>query len=209
VAPFIHRIRTNTPVQAIHRRSTHVEITPRGGEPERFDEVFIACHSDQALHMLADASAGEREVLGAIPYQANEAVLHTDHTLLPRRRLAWAAWNYHVLPEQHGRVAVTYNMNMLQGLDAEETFCVTLNNTDAIDPRRILRRISYHHPMFTPHSVAAQQRHGEISGSNRTYYCGAYWRYGFHEDGVVSALAALRQFETNHAHGQLHLRRAS
>ncbi|UCE89534.1 MAG: FAD-dependent oxidoreductase [Pseudomonadota bacterium] len=209
VAPFRDRIRTATPVEMVRRCNGYVEITARGGLPERFDQVFIACHSDQALRMLADASAREREVLGAIPYQANEAVLHTDSSLLPRRRLAWAAWNYHVLPEQRGRVAVTYDMNILQGLKAPATFCVTLNNTDAIDPRHLIKRISYHHPVFTPKGVAAQQRHGEVSGVNRTYYCGAYWRYGFHEDGVVSALAALQQFEENNAHEQLHLRRAS
>jgi predicted NAD/FAD-binding protein len=132
-------------------------------------------------------------VLAAIPYQANEAVLHTDSRLMPRRRLAWAAWNYHVRPEP-GPVALTYNMNILQRLDAPEPFLVTLNRSDAIDPNRILRRMTYHHPLFTPHSVAAQARHREIDGAQATYYCGAWLRNGFHEDGVASALAAVGHF---------------
>ena len=143
--------------------------------------------------MLADATPAERETLGAIPYQPNDVVLHTDASLMPRRRLAWAAWNYHILRRAEDRVSVTYNMNILQGIDAPVEFCVTLNNTAAIDRSKIIARFEYRHPMFTPDAVAAQQRHAEISGVDRTYYCGAYWRYGFHEDGVVSALAAVKE----------------
>jgi predicted NAD/FAD-binding protein len=130
-------------------------------------------------------------VLGAIPYQRNEAVLHTDASLLPRSRRAWAAWNYHVPTERRSQVSLTYNMNILQSLDAPEPFLVTLNHSDAIDPDRIVKRIAYDHPLYTPRGVAAQARQREINGAHRTYYCGAYWRNGFHEDGVVSALAAL------------------
>jgi predicted NAD/FAD-binding protein len=157
--------------------------------------VFFACHADEALRLLADPSPAEREILGVLPFQRNEAVLHTDTALLPRRRLAWAAWNYHVLPENGQRVALTYNMNILQGLRSRHTFCVTLNRSETIDPRRVLKRLVYHHPLFTPRGVAAQRRHAEISGVGRTHYCGAYWRYGFHEDGVVSALDAVQRFE--------------
>jgi predicted NAD/FAD-binding protein len=170
-------------------------VKARGHEATPYDAIFLACHSGQALALLADADAAEREILGALPFQRNEAVLHTDTALLPRRRLAWAAWNYHVLPEAGQRVALTYNMNILQGLRSRHTFCVTLNRGEAIDPSRVLKRLSYHHPLFTPEGVAAQRRHGEISGVHRTHYCGAYWRYGFHEDGVVSALTALQRFE--------------
>ena len=158
--------------------------------------------------MLDYATVAETAVLGAIPYQHNEAVLHTDETLLPKRRLAWAAWNYHILKQQRDKVALTYNMNILQGIDAPLTFNVTLNNTAAIDPEKILKCVQYEHPLFTPESVAAQSRHAEINGTNRTWYCGAYWRNGFHEDGVVSALDAVEHFNET-MYEQLYLRRAS
>jgi len=208
VAPFRERVRLNTPVEWVRRYPTHVTVKARGSEPERFDALFLACHSDQALRLLADPSTSEREVLGAIPYQENEVVLHTDTRLLPRRRRAWAAWNYHVLPEARGRAAVTYNMNILQGLEAPVTFCVTLNRSEAIAPGRVIRRLTYHHPVYTLAGVAAQARQAEINGARRTYYCGAYWRHGFHEDGVVSALAAVEHFRAGQFHVQRHLRRA-
>lgn len=188
-APFRDRIRLNCPVEWIRRQPNHVQVKTRHGPVERFDEVVIATHSDQALRLLADPTPREREILSAIPYQENEAVLHTDTRLLPRRKLAWAAWNYHLAAQPQTRVAVTYNMNILQSLDAPVTFCVTLNPSEAIDPARILYRTTYHHPVFTDASVRAQARRAEISGVNRTWYCGAYWSYGFHEDGVNSGLA--------------------
>jgi len=131
-------------------------------------------------------------------------VLHTDARLMPRRRLAWACWNYHSLPERDGPLALTYNMNMLQNLDAPETLMVTLNRSDAIDPARVLKRVTYHHPVFTPESVAAQARHRELDGYHGTYFCGAWWRNGFHEDGVVSAQAALAHFQDDHAQRAVH-----
>jgi predicted NAD/FAD-binding protein len=208
VAGHRDRIRLHAPVQAIWRRPDHVLVKARGTEAERFDRVFIAAHSDQALAMLADPSPAERSVLGAIAYQPNEAVLHTDAALMPVRRLAWAAWNYHILRTRQGRVALTYNMNILQSIDAPVQFCVTLNNSSAIDPARIIGSYRYDHPVFTPEAVAAQARHAEISGRRRTYFCGAYWRYGFHEDGVVSALAALQQFKQQSRDEERDLRRA-
>jgi uncharacterized protein len=197
VAPFRDRIHLATPVEQVRRIPGGVLVKPRGHEPQRYDTVFLACHSDQSLALLADPSAAEREVLSSIPYQLNEAVLHTDARLMPRRRLAWAAWNYHVRP-QGGPAALTYNMNILQRLDAPEPFMVTLNHGDAIDPARVIRRISYHHPLYTPASVAAQARHREIDGARATYYCGAWLRNGFHEDGVASALTAVRHFRDDH-----------
>jgi predicted NAD/FAD-binding protein len=202
-APFRDRIHLGTPVEQVRRIPGGVLVRPRGHEARRYDAVFLACHSDQALALLADPSDAEREVLGAIPYQANEAVLHTDARLLPRRRLAWAAWNYHVRPDG-GPVALTYNMNVLQRLDAPTPFLVTLNHTDAIAPERIIRCVTYHHPLYTPASVAAQARHREIDGAHATYYCGAWLRNGFHEDGVASALAAVRHFRDDHAQRALH-----
>ncbi|MEY2855449.1 MAG: hypothetical protein RL030_2581 [Pseudomonadota bacterium] len=203
-APFRDRIRLNTPVEWIRRQPGSVLVKARGQEVARFDAVFMACHSDQALRLLADPTAAEREVLGAIAYQRNEAVLHSDARLMPRRRLAWACWNYHSLSRGEGPLALTYNMNMLQGLDSPEPLLVTLNHGDAIDPARVILRTTYHHPVFTPAAVAAQARHRELNGYAGTYYCGAWWRYGFHEDGVVSALAALEHFGEDRAQRALH-----
>ena len=208
------RIRLNSPVQSIRRVARGVLIKVRDQEVEHFDAAFLACHSDQALAMLADPSSAEREVLGAIAYQPNEAVLHTDATLLPRRRLAWAAWNYHVpdpartLADEH-RVALTYNMNILQSLDAADPFLVTLNRTASINPAKIIKRIQYEHPLFTPAAISAQARQEELNGPLSTYYCGAYWRNGFHEDGVVSALAALRHFRQRQSDAQRAIHRAA
>jgi len=209
-APFRDCIRLDTPVVSVRRLADHVMVQARGAPPERFDRAFLACHADQALQLLADPSREEREVLGAIPYQQNEAVLHTDTSLLPRSRKAWAAWNYHVLPGagDQARVALTYNMNILQTLDASETFCVTLNATERIRPERIILRRIYHHPLLSRQAIAAQQRQGEINGVRHTYYCGAWWGYGFHEDGVASAMRALDHFEERHDE-QRHLSRVA
>ncbi|MHB8532489.1 MAG: NAD(P)/FAD-dependent oxidoreductase [Solirubrobacteraceae bacterium] len=195
-APFRGSIRLRTPVREIERHSGHVEVRAAGSAPERFDQVVLATHSDQALAMLADASDRERELLSSVRYQANEAVLHTDSRLLPRRRWARAAWNFHLLEQPKPLSTVTYWMNHLQRLrGADRDFCVTLNRSEAIDPERVLRRIDYQHPVFTPAGVRAQARHREISGlERRTHYCGAYWGWGFHEDGVRSALAACAPF---------------
>jgi predicted NAD/FAD-binding protein len=194
--PWRDRLRLSTPVTEITRHPDHVAVSSRECEPERFDAVVIATHSDQALALLADPSERERELLGVIPYQSNEAVLHTDRSLLPRRRRAWASWNYHLDEGVAGPCTVTYHMNRLQSLRADREFCVTLNRTGAIDPERIIRTIQYAHPVYMPAGVAAQSRHHEISGRNRTHYCGAYWGWGFHEDGVKSALRVVREIGT-------------
>ena len=201
------RIRLNAPVQSLRRKSGGVELYTSEGGCEWYDFVFVACHSDQALRMLADPTETERAVLGAIRYQDNEAVLHTDASVLPRRRRAWAAWNYFVPQDDQGHVAVSYNMNILQSLESKHTYVVTLNDVSRIDSNKVLRRIQYQHPMYTRESIAAQARHAEIN-SERTFYCGAYWRNGFHEDGVVSAMDAVSHFEERLEHAQLHLRRA-
>ena len=194
-APWRDRVRLESPVKLIRRRPEGVMVHAQGSEPERYDHVFLACHADEALRMLADPSREERAILGALPYQRNEALLHTDVSLLPRNPRARAAWNYHRLPGSRPGVALTYDMNRLQGLRSRRTFCVTLNASEHVDPGRVLARMEYSHPLFTPEGVAAQRRHAEISGVRRTHYCGAYWRYGFHEDGVVSALQALARFD--------------
>lgn len=192
---FKSRIRLNTPVESVRRLKASVRVKPQFGEEERFDYVFFACHSDQALKMLSDASEVETEILGAIPYQENTVYLHHDVSMMPKRKLAWAAWNYHVTNDCTDRVAVTYNMNILQNLQSTEPLLVTLNHTRLINPAKVYKRIKYTHPVYTLAGVTAQARHAEISGVNRTGYAGAYWRNGFHEDGVVSALQALKHFE--------------
>jgi len=193
VRQFNGQIRLGTPVQSIERGNDRVLVKPRDGEPERFDQVVLATHSDQTLALLKDASDRERDVLGAIPYQRNEAVLHTDTRMLPRRRRAWASWNYHLAQPVSAQTTVTYHMNRLQSLRAEQEFCVTLNRTGEIDPARVIRRISYAHPVFTSAGIRAQARYAEIGSGDRTHFCGAYWGWGFHEDGVVSALRVAKR----------------
>lgn len=179
--------RLHCPVYSI-RRSHDQVVTESYAGIEYFDHVVLACHSDQALALLSDANEREREILGAIPYQENDVVLHTDAGLLPRRRKAWAAWNAYIPHEPDTPCTVSYCMNLLQTLDSPEPFVVTLNRTRDIDPVKILRRMRYDHPVYTRASVAAQARKAEIQGRNRTWFAGAYWGWGFHEDGMRSAV---------------------
>jgi predicted NAD/FAD-binding protein len=208
VAGHRDRIRLGARVEYVKRLSDHVEVRVSGQPPETFDYVFMACHGDQAHQLLVDPTTREEQVLGEFTYQDNQAVLHTDERLMPERRLAWAAWNYHIAARKQDRVALTYNMNILQGIESTRTFCVTLNKTEAIDPQKIIKTVEYRHPVFTPNAVRAQGQHAAVNGQRRTWYCGAYWRNGFHEDGVVSALAALDHFQEHIGHAQRDLRRA-
>ena len=192
---FKHKIKLNTPIESVRRLKTSVRVKPLYGEEEKFDYVFFSCHSDQALKMLSDKTQAESDILSAIPYQENTVYLHHDASLMPKRKLAWAAWNYHVTEPAADHVAVTYNMNILQNLQSTEPLLVTLNHTKLINPAKLIKRLKYMHPVYTVAGAAAQARHAEISGKNRTGFAGAYWRNGFHEDGVVSALAALKHFE--------------
>ena len=186
---FNDRILVGEGVQSVSRSDEAVIVTTTKGNLYYFDEVIFACHSDQALALLESPTSEEQSVLGAIGYQDNEVVLHTDATLLPKARLAWASWNYHIPKHQSERVAVTYNMNLLQNFKTRgTTFCVTLNKTEDIAPDQIIKTFNYAHPVFDTKAVAAQQRFCEISGKNRSHFCGAYWFNGFHEDGVKSAL---------------------
>jgi uncharacterized protein len=194
---FMPQIRLNTPIATVKRLKDCVKIKPQHDAEESFDYVFFACHSDQALKLLGtNASAAERDILAAIPYQENNIYLHHDASLLPKRKLAWAAWNYHVTPTISDKVLVTYNMNILQNLQSAEPILVTLNHTDLINPAKVIKRLKYMHPVYTIAGAAAQGKHAEISGQNRTGFAGAYWRNGFHEDGVASALTALEHFKT-------------
>jgi uncharacterized protein len=187
--PYAGKIRLNCPVVSIVRYEDRVMVTPQNGDGERYDCVVLAAHADQSLALLSDATPMEREVLSAFPYQRNDTALHTDSSLLPRCRRAWASWNYHISSEEGRPVVLTYNLNRLQGHRSPDPICVTLNATQSLDEHKIIQRIEYHHPTYSRAAVAAQKRYAEISGRNRTYFCGAYWGYGFHEDGVKSALA--------------------
>ena len=190
---FVGRIRLNCAVTRVSRDDGGVTLACATG-PERFDSVVFACHSDQALALLDTPSRAEREVLGALRYASNEVVLHTDTRLLPQRRKAWASWNYRLGGTQQAPAALTYDMNILQGIDAPVTFCVSLNQTAQIDPAQILARFDYAHPQYSLAAVAAQARHAELQGQQHSFYCGAYWANGFHEDGVTSALRVAEHF---------------
>ncbi|MDN5782338.1 MAG: FAD-dependent oxidoreductase, partial [Luteimonas sp.] len=183
--------RLRCPVRSLRRDDAGVELeTARGNE--RFDQAVLACHSDQALALLADADEREHTILGAIAYQANDTVLHTDATLLPKQRKAWAAWNAFIPRDPGDACTVSYCMNLLQGIDSPDPFVVTLNRSDAIDPAKVLRRMRYEHPVYNHAMVAAQARKGELQGHRRTWFAGAYWGWGFHEDGIRSAVDVAR-----------------
>ncbi|KIF49323.1 NAD(P)/FAD-dependent oxidoreductase [Vibrio owensii] len=194
---FAENIRLNSPVEKVIRNEKGVGVQVLG-ETNWFDDVIFACHSDQAMRMLEDISPIEQEILGDMTYQANEVVLHTDTGLLPKRKAAWASWNYLLEgseDEQQRLPSLTYNMNILQHVQSEHTFCVTLNSTNQINPNKILRSFTYHHPVFTTESIAAQQRKDEVQGKQSTWFCGAYWYNGFHEDGVRSAIDVVKGLE--------------
>lgn len=194
-APFLSRIRTGCPVQRVDREADGVTVSA-AGDLSRFDEVIFACHSDQALRMLGEPSGLEEKVLSGFPYEINEAVLHTDSSVLPRCRKAWSAWNYRIAQSggDASAATVTYNMNILQHIQSSKTFCVTLNDSDQIADSAVISRHRYAHPVFTAQRAVLQSMHDQLIRRNHTSYCGAYWGNGFHEDGVNSALAVCRRF---------------
>lgn len=187
------RFHTSCPVLSARRREDGVDLLLPDGLVARFDHAVFACHSDQALGLLEDATRAEREVLGAIGYQENDVVLHTDASVMPRRARAWASWNYR-LARDEGPVRLTYWMNRLQSLRSSKPLLVTLNSREAIAPDQVLASFTYHHPVYDLAALTAQRERREIDGVERTHFCGAYWGHGFHEDGVQSALAVCRRF---------------
>lgn len=193
IKPFQDNIRLNSPVIKVTRSEKSVQVSTNT-QIEEFDEVVFACHSDQALRMLDDAEPIEKELLSKFPYSKNLAILHTDQSVLPQRRRAWASWNYRVRNDDKQRPTVTYYMNMLQHIPSQHAYCVTLNEEDHINPDTILGEYQYSHPVFTVERNAAQQRHREIIRHRRTSFCGAYWGNGFHEDGVNSALKVCQAY---------------
>ena len=192
---FENKINLSTPVKTVARKNEGIEIQlAKKEETLKFDSVIFATHSDQALEVLENPTDTEKDILSSIPYQKNEVLLHTDSSVLPRRKLSWASWNYQLDSDPALPVVLTYNMNILQSINCKETLCVTLNDHNSVDETKILKKITYHHPLFNVKSIEAQKRKSEISGVNNTHYCGAYWRNGFHEDGVVSALDVCKDF---------------
>lgn len=193
--PFKDNIHVNANITSITRSDDKVQLHFENSPSQTFDEVIIACHSDQALALLGDASSDEKLVLSAMPYSANTVVLHTDKKLLPKREKAWASWNYQLSNDRSKAASVTYNMNILQGIKSKHTFCVTLNQKADIDPKQVLREFTYHHPVFSADSIKAQQQRHLICGHNHTHFAGAYWHSGFHEDGVRSAVEVAQRFD--------------
>lgn len=191
---FENNIQLNANIECVTRDNGKVQLHFSNGENKTFDEIIFACHSDQALALLKDVTATEQSVLSDLPYSANSVVLHTDHSLLPVRKRAWASWNYQLSENREKPASVTYNMNILQGIQSEHTFCVSLNQKENIAPDKILKEFTYHHPVFSKQSSQAQQRRNEICGVNNTHFTGAYWHNGFHEDGVKSAVEVAQRF---------------
>ena len=192
--PIKEQVRLRCPVESVIRSHDQVTIQPADGPSEEFDQVVFAAHADQTLELLTDATDHERQILSSFPYHPNEAVLHTDTSLLPKRRRAWASWNYRIPPGDERGASVTYDLSRLQNHDSPSPILLTLNESESVDPAKTIRRFTYHHPAYSIDSIVAQQSFEQISGHNRTHFCGAYWGYGFHEDGVNSALAVARHF---------------
>ncbi len=198
ISPFEKKIKLNSQIKSVERKNDHVDIQFHDRD-EKFDWVFFACHSDEALKLIKSPTQDEKNVLKAIPYTDNEVILHFDERFMPRRKLAWAAWNYHVAEDSSSPVSLTYNMNILQNLKTNVPVLVTLNPQEKIDKHKIIKKLSYAHPQYSLKSIEAQSKHHLISGVNRTSFAGAYWGNGFHEDGVKSAIDAIEQF--NKVHG--------
>ena len=193
IKSFKDNIKLNARIESIKRLNNKIYINVNGIE-EIFDKVIIGTHSDQALQLLEKPTNEEKNILNKIKYQKNIALIHTDDTILPKRKLAWSSWNYLINENKNDLVTLTYNMNILQRLKSDTTYCVTINNTEDLNKSKVIKKITYHHPLFTVNSVKAQTDKDNICGKNNTYYCGAYWGYGFHEDGVRSALDVCKKF---------------
>ena len=196
---FKDNIIVNADIKGITRINDKVHLHFNNSAEQTFDEVVIACHSDQALALLNDASEDEKAILSAMPYSTNSVILHTDKNLLPKREKAWASWNYQLSSDREKAASVTYNMNILQGIKSDHTFCVTLNQKEDIKPNAILREFTYHHPIFSSQSIKAQQQRSMICGQKHTHFAGAYWHNGFHEDGVRSAVEVAQRFDCSFA----------
>ena len=196
---FSEKIKLSSQIQSVHRAPDSAVLTFKDGSQSRFDQVVFACHSNQALNLLGDASKSEEDILGSIPYKNNRVTLHTDTSLLPGAKRAWASWNYHVGEDRDKPATLSYNMNILQGIQSDTTFVVTLNDEGSIDQSKIIDNFEYAHPNFTLEGIAAQSRWPDINGHNRTWFCGAYWRNGFHEDGCMTGMRVADSIEKVHS----------
>jgi predicted NAD/FAD-binding protein len=197
IEPFRKKIKLNQNIKYVERKKDHIAIHHKD-RIEKFDWVFFACHSDEALKLIKSPGLHEKNILKAIPYTDNEVVLHYDDHFMPKRKLAWAAWNYHIDDNANSPASLTYNMNILQNLKTEAPLLVTLNPMQKINKKKIIKTLSYAHPQYSLRSIEAQSKYHLISGVNRTSFAGAYWGNGFHEDGVKSALDAIQQFNAVH-----------
>ena len=209
IKPFASKIHLNTPAERVKRVAQRIEVFTKNRKPEYFDHVFFACHSDQALKLLEQPTRQEEKVLHSIRYQANTAVLHTDESLMPKRKMAWSSWNYLIPRQPSENAKVTYYMNRLQKLIAKQDYFVSLNLDERIDPKKVIKSVEYMHPIFDQPAIEAQTQLEVINGTQNTWYCGAYWRNGFHEDGVWSAIQSVEQFTSQVEYEELHLQRAS
>ena len=207
--PFIDKIQLNSKIEHIDRYNNRIAIHQQDGVTEFFDHVIMACHSDEALSLLKNPTDNERNTLSKIKYQYNEAVLHNDASLMPNDKKAWSSWNYLLPKDKSDNAKVTYYMNRLQPLKTDKDYFVTLNLTSRINPKKIIRKIAYQHPVFDSMAINAQLNKHILNGDQNTWYCGAYWRNGFHEDGVWSAVTTIEQFNQEVSDAQLHLQRAS
>ena len=196
ISSFKDSIFVSTPIKSVERSESKIKVVFQDSNrnSEVFDKIIFATHSDQALNILKNPTSDEKKILESLPYQKNEVLIHTDESILPKRKLAWASWNYSLDSDFNSPVALTYNMNILQSLNCDKTFCVTLNNHSLINPDKVIKKVTYFHPLFTSEGIKAQREKHKINGKNNTYFCGAYWRNGFHEDGVVSAIDVAKQF---------------
>lgn len=191
---FQNRIYLNMPVKQVKRQNGRVSVVFNNGSEKLYDEVIMATHANQSIKLVANMDEEEKSILEYFPYQDNEAILHTETSVLPVNQKAWASWNYLIPSQARKHVSVTYNMNILQSIESDRTYCVSLNMAELIDPRYIIKRINYHHPVFRPGRDSAQSQHPQMIQRRGISYCGAYWGYGFHEDGVRSGLAVSSAF---------------
>jgi predicted NAD/FAD-binding protein len=191
---FKNKIKLNSVIKNVIRNKNFIVIEDNKSK-EKFDYVFFACHSDEALAILKKPTNDELEILGALPYQKNDIILHTDSSVMPKKKLSWAAWNYNIDSPDNSPITLTYNMNILQNIKIKEALLVTLNPKQPLSKDKVIKKLQYTHPKFSKESVSAQLKNKIISGKNRTFYSGAYWGKGFHEDGVKSAYEAVKIFE--------------
>ena len=191
---FKSKIRLNSKIKNVIRYKNYVVIEDNGRK-EKYDYVFFACHSDDALEILQKPTSDEVEILKTLPYQKNDIILHTDSSIMPQKKLSWAAWNFNIDSPEDSPITLTYNMNILQNIKTNEAVLVTLNTKQPISKDKVIKKLQYTHPKFSKESISAQLKNKIISGKNRTFYSGAYWGKGFHEDGVKSAYEAVKIFE--------------